>query len=262
MYRSQNVTTKLQVCAERQLVHASTSGRQAHALQPQTSAPRRCRLRSVACAAVKTPTWRIKTYKGDGAHIRSGECQHVQIDPDGYDFWQLGRIADMLRDGAVRVPQVWIKDDRALLSGDESRMLLVDGNLYHTRDDARRCQQMQYRLTELRVGPGCIKNSENALKQVIVAAVHVAVAHCTVIAALAALWHAPVNQRAMQIGVIPTDSYPALVCDLENASSVQMLAAVKDVSPAKPMSILVKNFQDVDKYTLGWPPSCLPGVYR
>ena len=63
----------------------------------------------------------------------------------------------------------------------------------------------------------------------------------------------------MQIGVVPTDSFPALVCDLENATSVQMLAAVKDVSPSKPMSILVKGFPDVDKYTLGWPAAKAPG---
>lgn len=66
----------------------------------------------------------------------------------------------------------------------------------------------------------------------------------------------------LQIGVVPTDSYPALVCDLENADSAQMLAAVKDVSPSKPMSILVKDFAAVDKYTHGWPAASEPGELR
>ena len=64
----------------------------------------------------------------------------------------------------------------------------------------------------------------------------------------------------VQIGVVPTDSYPALVCDLENPDAVQMLAAVKDVSPTKPMSMLVKDFACVNKYTLGWPASTEPGA--
>lgn len=72
----------------------------------------------------------------------------------------------------------------------------------------------------------------------------------------------PTRERhaSVQIGVVPTDSYPALVCDLENADSAQMLAAVKDVSPSKPMSILVKDFKAVDAYTLGWPAACDPGA--
>lgn len=67
------------------------------------------------------------------------------------------------------------------------------------------------------------------------------------------------HQCALQIGIVPTDSFPALVCDLENAASVNMLAAVKEVSPSKPMSILLKGYTDVDKYTLGWPPAKEPG---
>jgi hypothetical protein len=39
-----------------------------------------------------------------------------------------------------------------------------------------------------------------------------------------------------------------------------MLAAVKDVSPAKPMSILVRSFHDVDEYTMGWPAPNEPGA--
>eukprot|EP00892_Ulva_mutabilis_P007075 jgi/Ulvmu1/473/UM001_0481.1 len=62
------------------------------------------------------------------------------------------------------------------------------------------------------------------------------------------------------VGIIPTDSYPALVCDLERQEAVKALAAIKDVSPKKPMSILVRNFSDVDTYTMGWPRTSTPGM--
>jgi len=62
-----------------------------------------------------------------------------------------------------------------------------------------------------------------------------------------------------QVGIIPTDSYPAFVCDLGNAAAAARLASVKDVSPTKPMSILCRGFKDVDTYTMGWPVSTVPG---
>jgi hypothetical protein len=63
----------------------------------------------------------------------------------------------------------------------------------------------------------------------------------------------------VQIGVVPTDSYPALICDLQNANAAELLAAVKDISPTKPMSILVKDFAAIDEYTNGWPAPGAPG---
>lgn len=64
---------------------------------------------------------------------------------------------------------------------------------------------------------------------------------------------------SVQIGVVPTDSYPALICDLQNANAAELLAAVKDISPTKPMSILVKDFATIDEYTNGWPAPGEPG---
>eukprot|EP01025_Chloroclados_australasicus_P030535 TRINITY_DN3064_c0_g1_i2.p1 TRINITY_DN3064_c0_g1~~TRINITY_DN3064_c0_g1_i2.p1 ORF type:complete len:271 (+),score=26.82 TRINITY_DN3064_c0_g1_i2:203-1015(+) len=61
------------------------------------------------------------------------------------------------------------------------------------------------------------------------------------------------------IGIIPTDSYPALVCDLGSSDATRLLADVKHVSVKKPMSILARNFRDVDEYTLGWPAASIPG---
>lgn len=63
-----------------------------------------------------------------------------------------------------------------------------------------------------------------------------------------------------QVGIIPTDSYPAIVCDLGNAEATQKLAAIKRISLSKPLSILVKGFADVDEYTLGWPAATEPGA--
>lgn len=65
----------------------------------------------------------------------------------------------------------------------------------------------------------------------------------------------------MQIGIIPTEGFPALVCDLCDTEAVLKLAAMKDVSPKKPMSIIVRNFTDVDTYTLGWPRLTSPGKF-
>eukprot|EP01025_Chloroclados_australasicus_P068706 TRINITY_DN9565_c1_g1_i2.p2 TRINITY_DN9565_c1_g1~~TRINITY_DN9565_c1_g1_i2.p2 ORF type:complete len:220 (-),score=2.65 TRINITY_DN9565_c1_g1_i2:16-675(-) len=61
------------------------------------------------------------------------------------------------------------------------------------------------------------------------------------------------------VGIIPTDSYPALVCSLNNLGAVQRLYNIKDISPKKPLSILCKDFRDINKYTLGFPAANLPG---
>jgi tRNA A37 threonylcarbamoyladenosine synthetase subunit TsaC/SUA5/YrdC len=63
----------------------------------------------------------------------------------------------------------------------------------------------------------------------------------------------------VQVGIIPTEGFPALVCDLCDKQAVLKLAAMKHVSPKKPMSMLVRNFADVDTYTLGWPQITSPG---
>jgi tRNA threonylcarbamoyl adenosine modification protein (Sua5/YciO/YrdC/YwlC family) len=61
------------------------------------------------------------------------------------------------------------------------------------------------------------------------------------------------------VGIIPTDSSPALVCDLENKDAVELLYSLKRAAPSKQMSILCRNFADVSKYTLGFPVSNAPG---
>ncbi len=55
-----------------------------------------------------------------------------------------------------------------------------------------------------------------------------------------------------QVGIIPTDTLPAIVADLENRDAVLKLYAVKEMSSKKPLSILCRNFQDISYYTAGW----------
>lgn len=78
------------------------------------------------------------------------------------------------------------------------------------------------------------------------------------------------------VGIVPTDSNYAFVCDMEDRDAVDRLYAIKRMDPAKPLSILCRGFSDVDRYTLGFPRSpdgsglpdafklarrCLPGPY-
>eukprot|EP00197_Chlamydomonas_leiostraca_P009623 CAMPEP_0202862172 /NCGR_PEP_ID=MMETSP1391-20130828/3309_1 /ASSEMBLY_ACC=CAM_ASM_000867 /TAXON_ID=1034604 /ORGANISM="Chlamydomonas leiostraca, Strain SAG 11-49" /LENGTH=277 /DNA_ID=CAMNT_0049541669 /DNA_START=95 /DNA_END=928 /DNA_ORIENTATION=- len=55
------------------------------------------------------------------------------------------------------------------------------------------------------------------------------------------------------VGIIPTDTLPALVAPLEDRDAVARLYGAKQLDPKKPLSILVRNFQDVAHYTGGFP---------
>eukprot|EP00897_Mesotaenium_endlicherianum_P006227 jgi/Mesen1/5632/ME000283S04806 len=55
------------------------------------------------------------------------------------------------------------------------------------------------------------------------------------------------------VGIIPTDTVYAIVCDLKSRESVERLYRIKDMDPKKPLSILCRNFQDIDTYTMGFP---------
>ncbi|KAG0560679.1 hypothetical protein KC19_9G004600 [Ceratodon purpureus] len=81
--------------------------------------------------------------------------------------------------------------------------------------------------------------------------------------------------RSGAVGIIPTDTVYAIVCDLKNRQAIDRLYRIKNLDPMKPLSILCRSFQDVDKYTLGFPRGnshgqtnvfraarqCLPGPY-
>eukprot|EP00884_Botryococcus_braunii_P002762 jgi/Botrbrau1/12487/Bobra.0169s0034.1 len=61
------------------------------------------------------------------------------------------------------------------------------------------------------------------------------------------------------VGIIPTDTYPALVCDVEARNAVERLYVAKGISANKPLSILCRNFSDINTYTLGFPVASSSG---
>eukprot|EP00879_Flechtneria_rotunda_P004131 GHRR01004377.1.p1 GENE.GHRR01004377.1~~GHRR01004377.1.p1 ORF type:complete len:272 (+),score=69.05 GHRR01004377.1:104-919(+) len=61
------------------------------------------------------------------------------------------------------------------------------------------------------------------------------------------------------VGIIPTDSLPAVVCDLNNRNAVLKLYSVMDLAPKKMLSVLVSSFQDISRYTTGFPIPTQPG---
>lgn len=61
------------------------------------------------------------------------------------------------------------------------------------------------------------------------------------------------------VGIIPTDSLPAVVCDLENRDAVLKLYACMQLSPKKQLSVLCRSFQDISHYTGGFRPPTQPG---
>lgn len=77
------------------------------------------------------------------------------------------------------------------------------------------------------------------------------------------------------VGVIPTDTVYAIVCDLKSYSAIERLRRIKNIETSKPLSTLCRSFQDIDSYTTGFPRGdgqgssnifraakhCLPGPY-
>lgn len=61
------------------------------------------------------------------------------------------------------------------------------------------------------------------------------------------------------MGIIPTDSLPAIVCDVGDRDAVERLYGIKNISPKKPLSILCRGFADIGTYTLGFPVSNVRG---
>jgi len=62
------------------------------------------------------------------------------------------------------------------------------------------------------------------------------------------------------VGIIPTDTLPAVVCDMENKDAVRRLYLVKHMNPKKLLSLLCRGFSDIGTYTTGFPVSNQPGV--
>lgn len=87
----------------------------------------------------------------------------------------------------------------------------------------------------------------------------------------------PVIQQLKEgaVGVIPTDTVYAIVCDMNIPSAIERLRRIKNIETTKPLSILCRSFHDIDVYTMGFPrgdslghpnifravKQCLPGPY-
>jgi len=65
--------------------------------------------------------------------------------------------------------------------------------------------------------------------------------------------------NCLQVGILPTDTFPAFVCNLEDKDAVRRLYGVKEMIASKPLSIMVRDFSDIDKYTHGFPTTNVPG---
>lgn len=77
------------------------------------------------------------------------------------------------------------------------------------------------------------------------------------------------------VGVIPTDTVYAIVCDPRNHSAIDRLRRIKKIESSKPLTILCHTFHDIDRFTTGFPrgdskghanifravKQCLPGPY-
>nr|XP_043632660.1 uncharacterized protein YciO [Erigeron canadensis] len=77
------------------------------------------------------------------------------------------------------------------------------------------------------------------------------------------------------VGVIPTDTVYAMVCDMTNHDAIERLRRLKEVETGKPFSILCRSLHDIDTYTTGFPRGnsdgfsdyfravkhCVPGPY-
>lgn len=55
------------------------------------------------------------------------------------------------------------------------------------------------------------------------------------------------------VGVIPTDTLYAVVCDARNHSAIERLRRIKNIDASKPLSILCHSLRDIDTYTTGFP---------
>lgn len=60
-----------------------------------------------------------------------------------------------------------------------------------------------------------------------------------------------------QMGICPTDTFPALVCDVDARKAVERLYAAKGMSPKKQLAILVRDFAHIQAYTLGFPTTSM-----
>jgi tRNA A37 threonylcarbamoyladenosine synthetase subunit TsaC/SUA5/YrdC len=62
------------------------------------------------------------------------------------------------------------------------------------------------------------------------------------------------------VGIIPTDSLPAVVCDADHRSAALRLFDACDLDPKKQLSIIVASLSDVALFTTGFPAATVAGT--
>ncbi|HIA03299.1 MAG TPA: threonylcarbamoyl-AMP synthase [Myxococcales bacterium] len=70
------------------------------------------------------------------------------------------------------------------------------------------------------------------------------------------------------VGVIPTDTVYAFVCDCTSKKAIERIYGLKNLDPKKPLSMICKDISEVSRWTRGFPHNwfrtmrrCLPGPY-
>ena len=70
------------------------------------------------------------------------------------------------------------------------------------------------------------------------------------------------------VGVIPTDTVYAFVCDIGHRNAIERLYQIKNIHPTKPLSILCHDLSMISEYARAIPNThfrairrCLPGPY-
>jgi tRNA A37 threonylcarbamoyladenosine synthetase subunit TsaC/SUA5/YrdC len=61
------------------------------------------------------------------------------------------------------------------------------------------------------------------------------------------------------VGVVPTDSLPAVVCDADNRASALRLFDACALAPKKQLSVIVSSLSDAALFTTGFPAATVPG---
>lgn len=64
------------------------------------------------------------------------------------------------------------------------------------------------------------------------------------------------------VGVVPTDTVYAFVCDIGSKRSIERLYAIKDMDPKKPLSIMCRDLSMVSEYTRALPNQAFRAIRR
>jgi hypothetical protein len=197
------------------------------AQQPQSS-PWLAHARSpAACAAVKHGGRRLIREAGVGQRRVSAPLV-VSLQPDGSDVWRLEPVIQILRDGGVSARQGLLAPPR------------VHGW----------CPAVGHHVRRLPPPPPPHIHTYTHPAPHPPTHTHTVYLHTHTHARTHTHTHTH-TQHQTQLGIIPTDSLPAVVCDLGHRTAPLRLYDAMELAPKKQLSILVGGFADIALYTTG-----------